>query len=204
MDIWQFDPETVVPGHVERGRNNPDPRLHAEYYERSTALQTHYSNLSVAEQKLFRHYAIGRKVMSAPRNENMDGKYIVKKDGRIITKNTAALDQSIIREFGNADSEEFEKVGRRCLRRYRKVRFPPPDVPAATGHDYVPGGANPPPTIGDVAHVQVERPVNRDYTWRFERTVYQNRHHVNNRRIVHLFVLVNEHGIIMDVSHSSL
>jgi hypothetical protein len=98
-------------------------------------------------------------------------------------------------------------LGILCQKKFKppeKPQIPPPDAPvAAEDHRYVEGGVRPPPTTGDVTEVQTTIARNDNATWRFERTVYQNRHHGNHRRIIHLFVAVDENGVVKDVSDHS-
>jgi hypothetical protein len=82
-------------------------------------------------------------------------------------------------------------------------QFPPAPVVAGGGALYI-FGPLPPATPLDVHEVNCERQ-KRGPAWRFQRTIFQNRHRFlgngqHTRRIVHLFVRVDDHGTVTDVS----
>jgi hypothetical protein len=67
-----------------------------------------------------------------------------------------------------------------------------------SGHLYVrgvTGQARPPPTRGDLAHINSQR----DGIWTFEKTLEQNEHTGPFRRIIHLFTKTDNDGILIDV-----
>jgi hypothetical protein len=61
--------ETNVPGHIERGRTNRDPRLIPANHKLSKTLKEYKKSLPEGEQVDFERYVIGRKVVGALRKQ---------------------------------------------------------------------------------------------------------------------------------------
>jgi hypothetical protein len=98
--------------------------------------------------------------------------------------------------------EEIMDVGKAL----KDPRTDPP-VEAQSGdpgaQDYNAAQSKPPVMNLDVAEVNHYRRPPGGTRWRFEKTIYQNRHIGNFRRIVHLFVRVDNIGSVVKVSSLS-
>ncbi|KAF1917545.1 kinase-like domain-containing protein [Ampelomyces quisqualis] len=189
IEMWNArdGPTALAPAYIYRGRNKPDPRLDARNYKLGPALQAHHDTFDPERQRSFHDYAIGRIV--ATDVENGD----------------PALEQSILHDWYNnaeADRSDMEELGRHWQERFYQLKHPVPHKGTNKGHCYDASNIRPPPTVGDINHVQACAFAPTGTEWKFERTVYQNRHRDHGRlqlrRIIHLFVRIDAFGIIHD------
>ncbi|KAH7408704.1 kinase-like domain-containing protein [Phaeosphaeria sp. MPI-PUGE-AT-0046c] len=93
-----------------------------------------------------------------------------------------------------------KRIGRRWYEKF--CRVPSRGTATGTGHFYDTIHTRPAPTITDISHVNRRTDVGGHGAWKFERTIYSNRHHERGarsyRRIVHLFARIDDFGRILD------